>query len=116
MTVRELIGQSGARLLNEGVDLEGEVLYGYACDLLSWVMARAAAKTAWITVMTHLNVVAVAALLDMACVIVPENAEIAQDVLDKAKEEGIPVLGSGLTAFELAGRLYEAGLKRPEKG
>ncbi|MDR3084831.1 MAG: AraC family transcriptional regulator [Christensenellaceae bacterium] len=116
MTVRELIEISGAKLLNEGVDLDGEALYGYACDLLSWVMARAAAKTAWITVMTHMNVIAVASLLDLACIIVPENAEIAQDVLDKAREEGIPVLGCEKTAFELSGALYASGLKRPEKG
>ena len=37
-----------------------EITDGYICDLLSWVMARGTEGMAWITVQTHLNVLAVA--------------------------------------------------------
>ena len=35
---------------------------------------------------------------------------IANDVLAKATEEGITVLSSELTAFDISGRLYAAGI------
>lgn len=111
--VSELKEALGAKVLNEGVDLSGEVRSAYVCDLLSWVMAKAAPATAWITVMNHMNVIAVATLLDMACVVIPENIPIERETLDKAAEEGIPVLSSEKTAYEIAGILYKLGLSNP---
>ena len=46
---------------------------GYAGDLLSWVMGNAPAGCVWFTVMTNVNVIAVAHLADAACVIVTEG-------------------------------------------
>ncbi len=116
MKVAELMQKCDLKLLNPGVSLEGEASFGFCCDLLSWVMTRACQGTAWITVMTHMNVVAVAALLDLSCVIIPESIEVDAAVLDKALEEGIPVLSSDKTGFEIAGELYGLGLTRPVKG
>ena len=115
MTVAELKELLGAKVLNEGVDLGRQVESGYVCDLLSWVMAKGAPGTAWVTVMNHMNVIAVATLLDMACVIIPENIEVKLETLDKAAEEEIPVLSTGKTAFEIAGLMYSKGLGDPVK-
>ncbi len=116
VTCKEMMEELGLKLLDEGVSLDGEARFGFCCDLLSWVMTRACEGTAWITVMTHMNVIAVAALLDLSCVIIPESIEVDQGVLDKALEEGIPVFSSDKTGFELAGLLYAKGLTRPVKG
>ena len=116
MTVKELMDLTGSTLLNEGPDTGREVKYGYACDLLSWVMSHGAADTAWITVMTHMNAIAVASLLDFSCVIIPEGIEAKEDILEKAAEEGIAVLRSEKTAFELSGMLYERGIRAPVRG
>ena len=115
MTVAELKELLGAKVLNEGVDLGRQVDSAYVCDLLSWVMAKGAPGTAWVTVMNHMNVIAVATLLDMACVIIPENIEVKPETLDKAAEEEIPVLSTGKTAFEIAGLMHEKGLGDPVK-
>lgn len=48
-----------------------EVTGVYACDFLSRVMSCCGAGNIWITVQTHLNVLAVAELNDAACIIVP---------------------------------------------
>jgi hypothetical protein len=48
---------------------------GYTSDLLSCVMAGAKSNYLWITLQAHLNIVAVAALLEVAAVIVTENAQ-----------------------------------------
>ena len=115
MTVRELMDLIGARSLNDSAPLDAEITCGYTCDLLSWVLAHGKQGMAWITVQTHMNVIAVATLLDMACVILPENIAIEQATLDKATEEEIPVLGSGKTSYELAGLLYAQGVQSPVK-
>ena len=73
MTVRELAALIGAKSLTADSCLDREVKCGYSCDLLSWVMAHGAESMAWVTVQTHMNVIAVAALHDMSCVIIPEG-------------------------------------------
>lgn len=55
---------------------EKAVTGGYTGDLLSWVMSRAKEGDCWITIMSNLNVAAVAALTDVACVILAENVQM----------------------------------------
>ena len=110
MTLRELIDLTGAADLTPDTDKNAEISCGYTCDLLSWVMAHGQAGMAWITVQTHMNVIAVASLMEMSAVIIPEGIEMEAPSLAKAKEEGIAVLSSGKTAFELCALMAAAGL------
>ena len=89
---------------------DAEVTCGYACDLLSWVMSHGDSGMAWTTVQTNMNVVAVAVLADMACIVLPEDIEMEKEVLDKAVGEGIVVLTSPLTSYEISGRMYGQGI------
>ena len=110
MTVRELIELIEAKDMTPETDKEAEVSCGYTCDLLSWVMAHGTAGMAWVTVQTHMNVIAVASLMEMAAVIIPEEIEMEGPSLEKAKDEGITVLETSLTAYEICARLAAAGL------
>ena len=110
MTLKELMEKTGMRLLTPEASLLREVTTGYSCDLLSWVLAHGQAGMAWITVQTHLNVVAVACLHDFACVIVPENIDVPQTTLDKAKEEGVLIYSSPKTAYALCCDLCRLGV------
>lgn len=87
-----------------------QITCGYACDLLSWVMAHGEEGMAWVTVQTHMNVVAVAVLADMACVILPEGITMEGESLAKAGNEGLAVLSSPLTAYEICGRMAAKGI------
>jgi len=109
MTVRELSDLLGCKVLAPG-NMESMIESGYVCDFLSWVMARCGQGAAWITVQTHLNVVAVAVLLDIACVIIPDSVEVEQESIDKANEEGVALLSTAKTAYEVCGLMYQAGL------
>ena len=71
MNVRELMPHIEARALTGETGLDNPVSAGYACDLLSWVMAHGREHMAWVTVQTHMNVIAVATLHEMSCVIIP---------------------------------------------
>lgn len=110
MTVKELCGLIEATDLTPEADKETDVSCGYTCDLLSWVMAHGAAGMAWVTVQTHMNVIAVASLMEMAAVIIPEGIEMEAPSVEKARSEGINVLQTPLTAYEICARLASAGL------
>ncbi|MDD3919656.1 MAG: AraC family transcriptional regulator [Eubacteriales bacterium] len=90
--------------------IDNEISCGYTCDLLSWVMAKGKSGCAWVTVQTHINVVAVASLHDMACVICPEGVEMEAASRQKASEEGIAVLQSAKTAYEICGIMAANGI------
>lgn len=111
MTLAQLIEALELRLLTPSADLTRQITGGCAGDLLSFVMANGEAGMAWITVQTHLNVIAVASLHEFACVIVSEGSAVEADALAKAEEERIAVLGSPLSSYTLAGRLYELGVR-----
>ncbi|MDR1262923.1 MAG: AraC family transcriptional regulator, partial [Oscillospiraceae bacterium] len=84
--------------------------------LLSWVLAHGTAGMAWITVQTHMNTVAVATLLDMACVILPEDIMPEPDTLAKAAEEGVAVFTSPDNAYALSGKMWSMGIPAAAKG
>ena len=87
--------------------LDEEVSGGYTSDLLSDVIANSQAGHLWITLQTHQNIVAVAKLKDLAGIIIVNNREPDEETLAKAKEENVPLLGSGEMAFDISGKLYQ---------
>lgn len=116
MTIQELINLTGAADLTPETDKSAEISCGYTCDLLSWVMAHGQAGMAWITVQTHMNVIAVASLMEMAAVIIPEGIEMEGPSLEKARDEGITVLSSQKTAYELCALMAASGLPGSPRG
>ncbi|MHC1694221.1 MAG: hypothetical protein AB9835_02870 [Eubacteriales bacterium] len=78
-----------------------EVTGGYSGDLLSWVMGRARIGQAWVTIMSNVNVVAVASLTEVAAVIMADGVVPDADALKRAEEQGINLLSSQLETFEL---------------
>ena len=79
----------------------------YIGDLLSWVMGKAQCDDAWITIMSNINVIAVASLCDTACIILAENVTLEEEVQATAEGRGINILSSDKSAFELAKALAE---------
>ena len=94
MTLQRLIEITGAENVTPELPMSTEVSCGYTCDLLSWVMAHGKKGMAWITVQTHMNVIAVASLMEMSAVILPEGITMEGPSLEKAREEGVAVLQS----------------------
>ena len=80
----------------------------YIGDLLSWVMGRATENDAWITIMSNVNVIAVASLCDVSVIILAEDVTLDGEVLALAKEKGINVFTTSLSAYDVAAKLYDA--------
>ena len=115
MQVSEFVALSGCKVLT-GEYEDRPIVSGYTCDLLSHVMGKGQADMAWITVQAHMNVIAVAALLDFACVIIPESLPVEAPIIAKAQDEDIIILSSEKTAYELVVLLAENGVAPAKKG
>ena len=86
---------------------ERDVRGGYAGDLLSWVMGKAEADDAWLTIMSNPNIIAVATLTDVSCVILCEGVVPDAGVADLAREKGINLLGSEQSVFALSAEIRQ---------
>lgn len=108
MQVRDLISKFGLEEL--AISTEGRLRViegGYSGDVLSHVMAHAKPGYVWLTVQTHENVVAVASLLDLACVIVC-GREVPDATRERARKEEVTILWTPRSNFEMSGLLYQA--------
>lgn len=107
MTVKEAAERLGFAPLTGGEALERRIESVYCCDLLSFVMGRAPADCAWVTVMGNVNAVAVALLADTACIVLAEGAALDDPARCKAEENGIAVLCAQSPVFETALSLHK---------
>ncbi len=109
MTVNELATSLSLSVITlpEG---DREVEGVYIGDLLSWVMGRAESGNAWITIMSNFNILAVATLSDVSCILLCESVEPDENVAATAKEKGINILASPLPAYELSRELSRLGV------
>ena len=88
-------------------DPDREVCGGYVGDLLSWVMGRARENSAWITIMSNVNIVAVASLADVGCVILSEGVSLEESVIKTAADKGVNILSTSLNSYEAAALISE---------
>lgn len=107
MKVSELVNELNLKVFSGREGLEREITGGYVSDLLSDVMGNASEGEVWVTLQTHRNVVAIASLKELACVLLVSSLEPEQNTLEHSNEEGIPVIGTSLSTFEIAGLLYK---------
>ena len=114
MTVRDVVAKLELKVLTEGEGLGREITGVYASDLLSDVIAHSQAGNLWITLQTHPNIIAVATLKELTAIILVNARTPDEDTLAKGREEKTVLLSSRLPTFELAGQLYELGIRRAE--
>lgn len=101
MTVKELMTALSLREFSLPRPT-AEVTGGYSGDLLSWVMGRANAGDCWITIMSNVNVAAVAMMADASCVLLSEGVNPDPLLVEKASAQGVNLLGSDHSTFALA--------------
>lgn len=104
MTVAELKEKLGLNAVSLP-EPDRQVNGAYIGDLLSWVMGRAKADNVWITIMSNINVVAVASLADVSCVILAEGVILDDEIITAAKEKGINILSTEDNSYNTAVKL-----------
>lgn len=100
--VKELRLEARSKVSN----LDREISGGYVSDLLSDVIANAKKDNVWVTLQIHQNIVAVAVLKELTGIIIVNGREPEEETLKKAEMENIPIMVTGLSAFEITGKLY----------
>lgn len=104
MRVKELCERLSLKTICEA-EPDREINGAYTGDLLSWVMGRAKSDNVWITIMSNVNVVAVASLCDVSAVILAEGCALDKDAEEKAKMQGINIYTSELASYELCAEI-----------
>lgn len=112
MDLQQIIEQLDLKVITKKTDFSKvNPRVGYTSDLLSCVMAGAAKGSIWVTLQAHINIIAVAALLEVSAVIITESAMPEAATIEKANSEGIVLLSTSANSFHTVGKLWELGLR-----
>lgn len=111
MTVQEIVKTLSLEVLVGAQRLGRAVTNGYACDMLSLVMAGAQSGSIWVTMQGHPNVVAVASLLGLSAVVVSEGSQVEPATLQRAEENEIVLLRTPHDTFTTVAQLAALGIQ-----
>lgn len=92
---------------------EGTCYYesAFASDLMSDVLRYYMDNTLLITGLCTLQTIRAAEISNISCVVFARGKQVSEEMLCLAKENNIAIIESGLTLFEISGRLYQSGLR-----
>ncbi len=107
MKVRELVEKLKLKVLSGESGLDRDIDGCYVSDLLSDVMGNAEMGNVWVTLQTHKNVMAIASLKELACVILVKGLTPGDDTVEQSNEEGIPFLSTDMQTYETVGKIYQ---------
>ncbi len=107
MNIRDVVEALSLEVRTTKGDTGRTITGCYISDLLSDVMANAKEGEVWITLQTHPNIVAVAALKNLSGIIITNKRTPEEETMKKAEGEGIVIAVSPLSTFEAGGILYK---------
>ncbi|MEE0944931.1 MAG: DRTGG domain-containing protein [Clostridia bacterium] len=110
MKVKDIIESLNLNVLAGAAGVDGEVSGCYIGDLLSLAMSSLKENNVWITIQTNVNIVAVSVLAEGACVILCDGQEPDDTAKTRADTEGMPILSTEKSAYELAAALSRLGI------
>jgi serine kinase of HPr protein (carbohydrate metabolism regulator) len=110
VNVKEFVDRFNLHVAAGQNALDRQIQGGYCGDLLSDVMANAPTGCIWLTVQTHQNIINVAVLHEMAAIVLTGGQTPDQETVDRADQEGVPLLMSPQSAYDLAGQAFAAGV------
>ncbi len=110
VSVKDIVEKMNLQVAAGKEGLDRKVPDGYCGDLLSEIMGKSPEGCIWITVQGHQNIVAVAVLREMAAIVISGDHQPDADTLEKADKEGIPLLLSPASSYQLSGQMYQMGI------
>jgi hypothetical protein len=110
MLLKEIIEKLQLEVKTGSVNLDNKVTRGYVSDLLSDVIANSQEGDIWVTLQIHQNIIAVASLKVLSGIVLVNGRCPEKETIEKAEAEGIPIMVSQASAFEVVGRLFKLGV------
>lgn len=95
-------------------DKKTDIVNGYIGDLLSDVMGNAPENSIWLTIQSHVNIIAVASIRDIKAIVLCNDLKFDEETIKKAKENNISLLSSKYSAFKTVLNLFKAGFETSE--
>jgi hypothetical protein len=114
MKLREIRDILTAEVITPDANLEKEIKYGFAADLLSDVLALArgtGVQTLLITGIIHPQVIHASNIFDLGAIIFVRRKRPVEATLQLAIENQIPLLVTPYSMYEACGRLYQHGIR-----
>jgi predicted HAD superfamily phosphohydrolase YqeG len=108
ISLKDYLDTIGAEILTPDYDVSAvSITNGYVSDMLSDVMGTAKEGQVWITIMRHMNTVAVASMTSIPCVLFAKGLKPDAAVIQRAVQEDVCLAVSDKQVFDLAGILYK---------
>ncbi len=109
MKIQELAERLELKVVTKVFDRDVKGVY--ISDMVSDVIANAKAGDLLVTAQAHANVIAAANLVDTCAVVITQGKALADDVVKMAEKAEITVFTTPLNRWQVASKLYEAGLR-----
>jgi len=109
MKLSELAGKLDLKGVTAVFDKE--ITGVYMSDMVSDVIANAQAGNLLVTLQVHSNVIAAANLVDLAGIVVTQGKRPPEDVVRMAEKAKISLFTTDLNRWQVATKLYEAGVR-----
>ncbi len=108
VSLKDYLEKVQAEILTPEIDIsQVTVTNGYVSDMLSDVMGTAKEGQVWITIIRHMNTVAVASMTNIPCVLFAKGLRPDAAVINRANQEEVCLAVSDHQVFDLAGILYK---------
>lgn len=115
MKISEILEITKGKLLTPSINLDTEVNGAFTGDLMSDVLASIQPESALITGLSNPQVVRTALIADIKLIIFGRGKMPAEETIELAIQERVPIIFSRYGLYELSGRLMQAGLPSFEK-
>ena len=83
----------------------------YISDMVADVIANAKAGNVLVTLQIHNNVIAAANLVDLSAIVLTHGRVPTPEAITLAEKAEIPIFSTGLDSWQVAMKLYEAGIR-----
>jgi predicted transcriptional regulator len=110
MHIRDILTITCAQTLTPNPDLDREIKWGFASDLMSDVLRFDVTQGLLITGLTNPQIIRTAEMADVAAVLIVRGKAPLPETVQLARQAGVPILSTDLIMFEACGQLYAAGL------
>ncbi len=110
MKLKEIIKLVEGTVLTSKADLDIDIPYCGASDLMSDVLAHMKPRALLLTGLVNLQCIRTAEMADLAAVVFVRGKHPGADAVALAEDLGIPLIRSAFGMYQLCGRLYQAGL------
>ena len=111
MKLREIIEIVGGTILTERADMDLEIQYCGASDLMSDALAFMKPGSLLLTGLVHPQSIRTAEMADLAAIVFVRGKMPGPEAISLAEELRIPLITSSYGMYEMSGLLYKAGLE-----